>query len=71
MTKTDYRLLEGLADADIFTVQTPSIMAYNLDVSRQHVSRRLNKLMEAGYVERVEKGKYRITSEGVSYITEE
>ena len=71
MTKAEYRILEGLADADIFAVQSPSIMAYNLDMSRQHVSRSLRTLREEGLVERVDKGKYRITEAGRVEVTRE
>ena len=71
MTKAEYRILEGLADADIFAVQSPSIMAYNLDMSRQHVSRSLSNLLNEGLVEKVDTGKYRITEAGRAEVTRE
>ena len=49
-------------------VLTPAIIAYNLDYSRSEVSRRLSGLVDAGYVKRVEKGKYRLTSAGEAYL---
>lgn len=49
-------------------VLTPSIVAYNIEYSREEVNRRLAELEERGYVERVERGKYRVTSLGRQYI---
>jgi len=50
-------------------VLTPSIIAYNLDYSRSEVSRRLSELVDAGYVDRVAKGKYRMTESGEQYLS--
>ena len=69
MSKAQYRILEALADAEIASVLTPSILAYNLDLSRQHVSRSLRELVDRGLVKRVEKGKYRITEDGRAEVT--
>lgn len=49
-------------------VLTPSIIAYNIDYSRDEVNRRLVKLEQRGFVEKVERGKYRITAFGKQYI---
>jgi hypothetical protein len=49
-------------------VLTPAIVAYNLDRSREEVNRRLSELADCGLVERVERGKYRITGVGVEYL---
>ncbi|QLD89451.1 ArsR family transcriptional regulator [Natronomonas salina] len=49
-------------------VLTPSIVAYNIEYSREEVNRRLAELEERGYVERVERGKYRVTALGRQYI---
>jgi predicted transcriptional regulator len=69
MSKSQYRILEALADAEILAVQTPSIIALNLDLSRQHVSRSLSELVDRGLVEKVDTGKYRITSAGRDEVT--
>ena len=47
---------------------TPSIIAYNLDRSREEVNRRLIELVDHGLVERVDRGKYRITEFGEQYL---
>lgn len=49
-------------------VLTPSIIAYNIDYSRDEVNRRLTELEQRGFVERVERGKYRLTVLGKQYI---
>lgn len=50
-------------------VLTPAIVAYNLDRSREEVNRRLTELTDCGLVERVERGKYRITAVGEQYLS--
>lgn len=50
-------------------VLTPAIVAYNLDRSREEVNRRLTELSDCGLVERVERGKYRITAAGEQYLS--
>jgi len=69
MSKSQYRILEALADAEILAVQSPSLIALNLDLSRQHVSRSLAELVERGLVEKVDTGKYRITEAGRDEVT--
>lgn len=49
-------------------VLTPSIIAYNIDYSREEVNRRLVELEERGLVQKPERGKYRITTLGQQYI---
>lgn len=49
-------------------VLTPSIVAYNIDYSRDEVNRRLTELEQRGFVEKVERGKYRLTVLGKQYI---
>lgn len=66
MNPVDDRILELFHDADI--VLTPSIIAYNIDYSREEVNRRLNVLCEHGFVERVKRGKYRVTPLGEQYL---
>jgi hypothetical protein len=48
---------------------TPSIIAENSDVTRQTVSKRLNTLQAGGYVEKVARGKYKITPDGRFVVT--
>lgn len=45
-------------------VLTPSIIAENTEVSRQTVSKRLNTLQAGNFVEKLARGKYRITKKG-------
>ncbi|WP_226929159.1 helix-turn-helix domain-containing protein [Halorubrum halophilum] len=55
-----YVLLTGLT-------LTPSVIADNLDKSRQAVSQRLNALRAGGLVRKEERGKYSLTEEGYAY----
>lgn len=55
-----YVLLTGLT-------LTPSVIADNLDKSRQAVSQRLNALRAGGLVRKEERGKYSLTKEGYAY----
>lgn len=50
-------------------VLTPTIIAYNIDYSREEVNRRLGVLKDHGLVTKVERGKYRITTLGRQYVT--
>ncbi|WP_424015193.1 transcriptional regulator [Halorubrum xinjiangense] len=68
MTPMDDRVLEVL---DAGLVLSPTIIAYNIDKSREAVGRRLSKLSEAGLVDRIERGRYEITDSGQSYLTGE
>ena len=49
-------------------ILTPTIIAYNIDYSREEVNRRLSELENRGFVIKVERGKYRITELGRQYI---
>lgn len=55
-----YVLLTGLT-------LTPSVIADNLDKSRQAVSQRLNALRAGGLVRKEERGKYSLTKEGYAH----
>lgn len=66
MTPMDDQILELFHSADL--VLTPAIIAYNIDYSRGEVNRRLTALQEHGFVERVERGKYRVTADGEAYL---
>lgn len=66
MTQMDDQILELLQSAGI--VLSPSIIAYNLDVSREGATRRLQKLTNYRLVDRVERGKYKISKSGSEYL---
>lgn len=66
MTHMDDLILEILQSSGL--VLSPSIIAFNLDVSREAVNRRLKELTEYGLVKRIERGKYRITRNGETYL---
>lgn len=65
MRPLDDRILEALQSCGL--VLSPSIIAYNIDKSREAVSRRLPELTAYGPVDRVDRGKYRITDDGEQY----
>lgn len=65
MTPMDDRILEVL---DAGLVLSPTIIAYNIDKSREAVGRRLSVLSEAGLTERIERGRYKICEEGRAYL---
>lgn len=62
MTKTDVLILKTLAYE---LTLTPSVIAENIDRSRETVSRRLNALQAGGLVEKIDRGKYKITGDGM------
>jgi predicted transcriptional regulator len=69
MTRTDYRILEAMNDAEILSVQSPVIIAKNLGITRQYASMRLSELVERDLVEKVDDGYYRITERGRQELT--
>jgi predicted transcriptional regulator len=69
MTQADDRILETLDDSDL--VLSPRILAFNNEYTRQHVSRRLSKLVDSGLVEKVDDGLYQITELGKAYLSGE
>lgn len=66
MTPMDDHILQTLESSAL--VLTPSIIAFNIDRSREAVSRRLNELSDHDFVERVGHGKYEITTVGEQYL---
>lgn len=66
MTPMDDRILEVFHSSEL--VLTPAIIAYNIDYSRGEVNRRLAELETHGLVEKVERGKYRLTDQGEQYL---
>ncbi len=69
MTQADDRILETLEDTGILL--SPRILAVNNDYTRQHISRRLSRLVAAGLVEKVDEGLYQITDRGRAYLAGE
>lgn len=69
MVPMDDEILDLFHTTDL--VLTPSIIAYNSGYSREAVNRRLGELTDEGLIDRVERGKYRITTLGESYLTGE
>jgi len=66
MTQADDRILETLADTDL--ILSPRVLEANIDYSRHYLSTRLGKLRDAGLVDRVDEGLYRITDRGRAYL---
>jgi DNA-binding transcriptional ArsR family regulator len=67
MTPMDDRIIELFHSSDL--VLTPGIIAYNIDYSRGEVNRRLSELEDHGFVEKLERGKYRLTDRGERYLS--
>lgn len=66
MTPMDDDILELFYRTDL--ILTPSTIAENLEYSRGEVNRHLSELVEHGFVERVARGKYQLTSAGAEYL---
>lgn len=66
MRPMDDRILEVLQTAGI--TLSPAIIAYNLEMSREAVNRRLAELAERGLVEKIERGRYEIAQIGEQYL---
>lgn len=66
MTPMDDTILNVFHNSEL--VLTPAIIAFNIDYSREEVNRRLSKLETHGLVEKVERGKYRMTHLGEQYL---
>jgi predicted transcriptional regulator len=67
LTEMDLEILEVLESE---LTLTPSIIGENIDRSRAGVSQRLNSLQAGGLVEKVDRGKYRITIDGYILISD-
>lgn len=50
-------------------ILTPSIIAENTEVTRQTVGKRLNTLQAAGFVKKLDRGKYQITKDGAFVVS--
>jgi len=62
----DDRVLETLSQSGL--TLSPAIIAYNIDKSREEVTRRLSELVDHGLVEREKRGYYAITERGNAYL---
>lgn len=63
LTEMDEEILEILSTN---LTLSPSIIAENIDRSREGVSNRLNSLQAGGLVEKIDRGKYNITYDGLA-----
>lgn len=68
MSNTDVLILVALGSSDLIRVLSPTIIAYNLGMSREHVSRRLAELTEQGFVHKIEDGKYELDETGRAFL---
>jgi len=69
MNQTDDRILELLEESGL--ILSPAVMAKNLDYSRSWVSERTGRLVQAGLVEQVDDGYYRVSDRGRAYLAGE
>ncbi|MDS0243817.1 MULTISPECIES: winged-helix domain-containing protein [Haloferax] len=65
----DERILEVLSSSEL--VLSPTIIAENIDKSRAEVSRRLGELSDRDFVDRVRRGRYKISDLGNQYLSGE
>jgi len=65
----DDRILELLDSSGL--ILSPSVIAINIDKSRDEVNRRLTILLDYNLVTRVKRGYYEITDRGQEYVTGE
>ena len=66
MNQTDDRILELLDESGL--ILSPAVIAVNLEYNRSWISRRISKLVDAGLVESINEGYYRITDFGREYL---
>jgi biotin operon repressor len=69
MNQTDDRILSLLDESGLLL--SPSVIAVNLEYSRNWVSSRLSRLLEAGLVEKSEPSYYSISELGQQYLSGE
>ena len=66
MTPMDDEILATFHGTDL--ALTPAVVAFNTGFSRKEVNRRLIELADHGFVEKIERGKYRLTRRGEQYL---
>lgn len=69
MNQTDDRILALLDESGLLL--SPAVIAVNLDYTRNWISKRLRKLLEAGLVEKPHSSYYEITELGEKYLAGE
>ncbi|WP_053966337.1 hypothetical protein [Haloarcula rubripromontorii] len=62
LTDMDFEILEVMR---FELILSPSIIAENIGRSREGVSNRLNSMQAGGLIEKLDRGKYRITDDGL------
>lgn len=69
MTRADDRILETLDESGL--ILSPHVLAVNTDYTRQHITNRLSELVDAGLIDKVDTGLYRVTEQGTAYLAGE
>jgi predicted transcriptional regulator len=69
MNQTDDRILALLEESGLLL--SPAVIAVNLDYTRNWISKRLRKLLEAGLVKKSQSSYYEITELGEEYLAGE
>jgi len=70
MSLTDYQILRALADPEMVTVLTPSVIAFNLSISRTKASQTLIEFVDRGLATRHKEGYYEISDDGRALLEE-
>lgn len=70
-SNVSYLILLALDSSKIVRIYSPTLISDNIPASRETVSRALNDLAEIGMVEKIDRGKYRITDRGRAYLAGE
>ncbi|MFT4890829.1 MAG: DNA-binding IclR family transcriptional regulator [Halobacteriales archaeon] len=68
MTNTDVLILVAMGSSNLIQVLSPTLLAYNLGMTREHASRRLSELERRGYVRKLEQGKYTLDTTGQEFL---
>lgn len=64
-----YLILLAMNSSQVVRIYSPALIADNIPAERETVSRAIGDLVELGLVEKVDRGKYRITEEGRAYLS--
>lgn len=68
MTNADVLIVVAMGSSDLLRVVSPTVIAFNLGMSRGHVSRRLGEMVDHGFVRKIEDGKYELSDEGREFL---